>query len=654
MGELAVAGVSAGDVAILVRAYANAHVYAEALAAVGLPAVIVGGSRFFGLGEVAIMRALTRVIANPADGEALGELLVSEFCPVSDDGLARLRLIADRMDVRPLWRLLSDERGRLGEADAIAAERLVTLVENARSAIGTRPLSDVVLAAVEDAGWDLRLLSAGNSGRDAFANVLKFARLAETFEAGDTSGPAGFVAYLDAKESLGDVEAPAAVADDGAQAVRIMSVHASKGLEFPVVVVPDLASRGRGSGSIVRTAAEPGHLRLAVAPPSTDDGPALPKSAWTIELSNVDAEADAEENDRILYVAFTRARDMLIASGSANLRPKCVSASKSHLMRLARLVGVKVPIDATCDLEVRLEDLGHLVPVRVRVVDGAEPFAAEPAVEHVAPGEREAFVCAGPRFEGPALAPVAPMRTSYSRLRLFEQCARRYLLEVVVGFRRADVVEPGDAEPTRFGSALHAVLQLAHDGLLPPDDRIDAISRQFELDDDGRSRLRASAESFMRSDTARRAVSADRVARELAFALPIVSGACVLSGAIDLYVRSGGSALIVDYKSGTSGDELDVSARYALQAVCYALAAISDGADEVEVVFTRPEAPRADGSPEEVSFSFTRDDEQALRDRIDGIHASIASSRFLPLDSRDEAVCGSCPAPTGLCPNARL
>jgi superfamily I DNA/RNA helicase len=50
-----------------------------------IPAIVVGGSRFFGLEEVAVMRALTRAIANPADGAAVGALLASDFCPMSSD-----------------------------------------------------------------------------------------------------------------------------------------------------------------------------------------------------------------------------------------------------------------------------------------------------------------------------------------------------------------------------------------------------------------------------------------------------------------------------------------------------------------------------------------------------------------------------------------
>ena len=186
------------------------------------------------------------------DEEALGVLLVSEFIPVADEALLRLRLEA--RDRRPsLWELVCSGSEALDSADAEALRRLREVVEAARSRVGREPLADVLLRAVEEAGYDLRLLGRGNSGRDAFANVLKFARRAAEFELRDGSGPAGFSAHLDAKERLNDLEAPDSAVDEGASSVQIMSIHASKGLEFPVVVVPDIGRTGRRNGGIVRT-----------------------------------------------------------------------------------------------------------------------------------------------------------------------------------------------------------------------------------------------------------------------------------------------------------------------------------------------------------------------------------------------------------------
>jgi len=656
LAALEKSGVDSGDMVILVRAYTNAHVYAEALTEAGVPAIIVGGSRFFGLEEVTIMRALTRAIANPADGSAVGELLASEFCPVSDDGLARLRLGPDGRDTRSLWTLLCGTGIALHGDDGEAVRRLVGVVESARRDAGARPLSDVLLQAVEDAGYDIRLLSQGNSGREAFANVLKFAREAAAFEAGEGTGAAGFAAHLDAKERLGDVEAPASVADDGSSAVRIMSVHASKGLEFPVVVVPDLASSGRSSTDIVRMAAGPDGLRMALAPPTTDDGSKPPKSAWTEEFSEIEKQASAEEGDRVLYVAFTRARDLLIASGCMNMQPKSESKASHHLIRLARLLGVSMPIGGAYDMLATLADsaTSEVARVRVRVLD-AEELLAEPGSGSQAAGSQDCAIvpATGLRIEG-TLSPVEPpIQVSYSSLRLFEECPRRFLVQDILRMRQIEIPEQGTSDPARFGSALHAVLQLVKtDGSLPDVDRIRALGLQFELDGPQLERLRRAAERFVASSTAASVVSHERVAREMPFALPLAEGRGILSGSIDLYARSDKEALVVDYKSGTSGSADELEARYLLQAKCYALAALVDGNDNVDVVFVRPEVDGPDGCMQETRYRFGLEDQPALRSAIESLYSEIVTSAYEPLSARDETVCGCCAAPTGLCPNA--
>ena len=114
--------------------------------------------------------------------------------------------------------------------------------------------------------------------------------------------------HLDAKERLGDTEAPASVADDGSDAVRIMSIHASKGLEFPIVVVPDLAAHDKSDSLNVRVSRREGGLAIALKTPAADDGESREPSAWFARFSEQDAEAKAEESARVLYVACTRAR----------------------------------------------------------------------------------------------------------------------------------------------------------------------------------------------------------------------------------------------------------------------------------------------------------------------------------------------------------
>ena len=263
-------GMAPGDAAVLLRSYTDAHRYADALAEQGVPALIVGGGRFLQLAEVEVMRSLTRVIANVGDDAALGLLLVSDFVPVTDDALLTLRLAADDSRLS-LWELISTQSDHVTEADAAALERIREVVEHARVRVGREPLDSVLLKAVEEAGYDLRLLEQGSAGRNSFANVAKFARQAAEFERSEGSGPAGFAAYIDDKERLGDKEAPDTAVDEESSAVQIMSIHASKGLEFPVVVVPDIGRGHLSDSQIVRIHRTEAELQVAIVTPKASD-----------------------------------------------------------------------------------------------------------------------------------------------------------------------------------------------------------------------------------------------------------------------------------------------------------------------------------------------------------------------------------------------
>jgi hypothetical protein len=157
---------------------------------------------------------------------------------------------------------------------------------------------------------------------------------------------------------------------------------------------------------------------------------------------------------------------------------------------------------------------------------------------------------------------------------------------------------------------------------------------------------------FADSATSARIAAHDRVAREMPFAIPVAAGA-LLVGSIDVYARSGSGALVLDYKSGTSGSADELEARYQLQAECYALAALTDGCESVEVVFVRPEVMEPDGALQEVAYRFASADEPRLRGAVESRYERITTSAYEPLSARVESICGSCAAPVGLCPNAR-
>ena len=641
LAELRERGLDPGDVAVLLRAYTDAHIYADALAAQGFPAVIVGGGRFFGLAETAVMRALTRVIANVADEAALGLLLVSEFIPVSDDALLQLRLEAQGQRLS-LWDLVCSDSRSLEQVEVQALERLRSVVEHAQASVGREPLEDVVLRAVEEAGYDLRLLAQGNMGRDAFANVLKFARRAGEFELREGSGPAGFSAYLDTKERLNDREAPDSAVDEGASCVRIMSIHASKGLEFPVVVVPDIGRSGRGKSSIVRTDRTAEQLLLALKTPQRDDdGKSRTGSEWFSLFDEAGKATQEEESDRVLYVALTRARDLLMVSGSGKLNPAKRSASTGDLVKLARVLGHDVPIGRP-----QAEDivLGGDVVGRFRVID-LSGETAEDGYER-----SESFDAPPPAFGEPLGIARSqawlPDSVSYTQLSEFERCPRQFRIRRVLGIAPPAAIASDRAQPKRLGSALHAALRLVSREGAPPDSaRFQALARFFELDSEDAGRLAEAATRYCESDVAKRTLEAQIVMREAPISVAVGQGLFVLAGSIDLYARSGDAALIVDYKSGASGQPDELPERYRLQADCYALAALRDGCQSVDVVFVRPEVMR-EGQVEQVGFAFSAIDATRIEDELVGRYREIEESEFPPVSG---AACTNCDVPHGMC-----
>jgi ATP-dependent exoDNAse (exonuclease V) beta subunit len=590
------------------------------------------------------MRALNRAIANVEDGLALGALLASDFVPMTSDALAILRLGAGERDSRSLWTLLNERRCELASADQEAAERLIGVLEAARQRVGRRPLVEVLLLAVEESGWDLRLLADGNTGRDAFANVLKFARQAAAFEESIGSGPAGFALHLDAKERFGDTEAPASLADDGSNAVRLMSIHASKGLEFPIVVVPALAGHGRSDQLAVRISRRDGAVAIALKTPAGDEGQARASSTWFSGFSDEATDAAAEENARVLYVACTRARELLILSGAMNLRPVGGTKAKNDLVRLSGILGVRIPVAGPSERVAELPGSR----CRVRILDAAAHLKTTGAGVASGAGARTMLPPAGKGIVTDAPRAPAPERLSYTQLSEFEHCPKRFWIRRVLGIRPTSISDTGSPDPLQFGTALHAVLRLvAADGSPPSAERIATIAMFYELGDGGGARLAQAVSRYCESSVARRAAAGDSVRRESPFSLRI-GGRFLLTGSIDLYSRTGSSAFVVDYKSGETGDPAELRDRYRLQAECYALAVLRDGCERVEVTFVRPEVGLAEGSEvQSATFDFDASDAERIERDLVHRYAEIEASAF---DPRPSAECYHCDVPRGMCP----
>lgn len=655
--ELAEAGVRAEDMVVLVRRYAHAHVYAEAIRREGMAAAIVGGSRFFALPETAVMRALVRVLADPGDDTALGVLLASEFSLLSANAMVRLRHCGGDRGNRALWDALSEGREQLDGTDRVLADRLVGVIASARARLGKLPLEDVLLLAIEEAGWDLRLLSRGDEGRDAYANVMKFVRLTAEYESARGEGPAGLTRHFDSAEALRVAEPAASLAGKNSPAVRIMSVHAAKGLEFPVVAVPDLGAPGTSGSAMVRVSADADSLRIAMRLPSgSGHGPAV-RSAWFAEFSAEDTAAELAEDDRVLYVAMTRAQDRLLLSGAMGLRPKKPSTARHHLAKLARVVGLETPVQGECDT---VFDVGEGAECRVRVTDAMCESVTKPRHHTAFPIQGGGIPCGlgdaqdDPHavvVRPPSVAPEPrrqhlPDRLSYTQLAEFEWCPLLFWVRRVLGVAFEPSRDGGQGGPIAFGSALHLALSAADGDGGPSEAELHRAARRHGLPAEQDGRLRETVQRFCHSELSATAWAGEVVRKEVPFAFA-VEDLFMLRGALDLYSRTGDAGLVIDYKSGTAGaDDGEAEERYQLQAECYALAALKDGCTRVRVVFARLECATLEGGFETVSFSYEASDAEVIERKLGSVYRAIEQSAFAPAPT---SRCGQCEVPSSLC-----
>jgi len=231
-----------GEIVVLFAAGTDAEVYEQALRREGLPTYRATGRGYFGQQQVVDLLAYLRLLHNRYDDVALTTVLASPFVGVSNDALVLIRRNATR---RPLYSAL--ERGvpeGLAEGDERLLRAFVQRYDRLVRGSARWTLEVLCEQILVEHDYDLAVLSRWDGSR-RFANLRKLARLAREYEAIRSSDVAGFVRFVREQEAVGAKELEAVAEEEGAGAVRLLTIHAAKGLEFEIVVVADA---GRDTG----------------------------------------------------------------------------------------------------------------------------------------------------------------------------------------------------------------------------------------------------------------------------------------------------------------------------------------------------------------------------------------------------------------------
>ncbi|MBA2357717.1 MAG: UvrD-helicase domain-containing protein [Actinobacteria bacterium] len=657
--ELVDSGAAApGEIVLLFAAGTDAEWYEEELRRQGLPTSRATGRGYFGQQQVVDVLSYLRLLHNRYDDQALLTVLASPFVGVSNDALVLIRRAAPR---RPLFtaieRVLPPE---LDERDAQLLRAFRQRYERLVSASTRLSLERLCELVVGEHDYDLAVLAQWD-GRRRFANIRKLARLARSYE--ELRGPdiEGFVRFVRDQEALGARELEAVAEEEGADAVRLLTIHAAKGLEFKVVVVAD-AGRDRQppSGDDILALSD-GRFGFRVADPLTS----VRRAAFAYEdVKERLVQEEREERLRLYYVAMTRAIDRLIVSGAID--PGRPAEAQTPIGWVLGRLDAEAELAGALEEPVELERGAARLLVRVDRyrpelhVPPAEPErAAEPETGQLVLFSALPEPARSPALTLPPLEPVPPapahaLRSlSYSALALFGTCSYRYYAERVAGLRPTDAGRgdrsdrPGLAA-TEVGDAVHRLLELvALHAPKPPDTEL-VRAWYPAVSDEELERIGSLVEAYCESDLAARVAALEDARPERSFAFE--HDGVLLHGRLDVLHRGGERALVVDYKTnvlGESSPEEIVESEYGLQRLVYALALLRGGAKEVEVAYQFLERPA-----EVVSCVFGRADVPELEGVLSKAIAAIQAGGFHP--SPSEFACRTCPALDVVCAGPRL
>ncbi len=310
-------GVRWGDVMVLLRSRTHLRLVEESLRARGVPYVTLGGLGFYGAQEVMDACAVLEFLSDPTNDIALASILRSPLVALPDASLFTLG--GERVPGEDVWRTMrawavSGEDSRLN-ASVRLLERWLRLLED-------EPTPGEVLRAVFLSSGGIGAYCIGPRGRQAEANLAKLLSMARDVEGRGRSGVRALSWRLRRLIDNPPMEGEDPVPEQAVEAVRILTVHAAKGLEAPVVAIPFMDRDLSKAGNSRALWHHEGRFIFKVDEDEPDDS--LRKSARD-KLRDTVTRAEQEEEKRLFYVATTRAGSLLLLVGAPGDPPRGAS-----------------------------------------------------------------------------------------------------------------------------------------------------------------------------------------------------------------------------------------------------------------------------------------------------------------------------------------
>lgn len=651
------AGWKPSDMVVLLGKMTHSNTYAEALTAAGFETIITGGSVFWNRPEPQFVGYILRVLSNPLDDEALYHVLESPFFSLTADEFALL--VIERETSGPaLWYALRSAGEKPGAPARITHAR--EIIERALRDRSTRAPSVVLRRFAAESGVITRNAARSVAGTTSTADLLKAINTVEQLQ--ESHAPT-FAEVARAYTVLMDTppsERPGTLMVSGQEAVRIMTIHSSKGLEFPIVALAEFTDNPTSKSAGMVEVME-GIPFLALQPKEflsernlklpkiekTDGNPLTPASLVRPNLTNAEYHAhlvslanqeELEENRRLFYVGATRAEEALvisltIAASGVGSTPSMIHNDISRLFPEGTFPqeDSRANTGGTSEAHFKYE---FLEADESGVIQRAsDPAYILPTLPPTAPSGGIPRLGEVVHLGWTAARPFDDAyEFSYSSLARTPELspASSSTSDISLDLTSTEVA-------TELGSAFHLIAEyMIRSGLLsrgsvvlPSGEKIAALSAPFDLTSRQEERLMRALDTWSTSDIAVRVSSHPIIRAEVPFYLEFGSGSTYLHGEIDVLCldETRTSALIIDYKTGGRKDETpeELHEKHLLQALCYAEATLAAGVDSVELVFVRMEHVDDSGQPQTVGYSFDSDDRTLICERLEHEFHTFAS-----------------------------